>query len=157
MGILSIAWYVALTIISEDILFDSIAALGLMIAFYYGITGFACPIYYRRELFKSTKNAVMVGLAPLLGGLILAWVFIKSCIDLANPENSESGDSWFGLGPPLVIGVGFLLFGVVLMFLQQRAQPEFFRRKPEVVGPDGTAISAPTIAPDEQAGGPGGR
>ena len=34
MGVLSIAWYVGLTIISEDILFDSIAALGLMIAFY---------------------------------------------------------------------------------------------------------------------------
>jgi amino acid transporter len=134
MGVLSIAWYVGLTIVSEDILFDSIAALGLMIAFYYGITGFACPIYYRRELFKSARNAIMVGLAPLLGGLILAWVFIKSCIDLANPENSESGDSWFGLGPPLIIGVGFLLFGVLLMFLQQRANPEFFRRRPEAVG-----------------------
>jgi hypothetical protein len=156
MGVLSIVWYAVLTVVSEDILFDSIAALGLMIAFYYGITGIACPIY-RRELFKSAKHAIMVGLAPLLGGLILAWVFIKSCIILANPENSESGDSWLGLGPPLVIGVGFLLFGVVLMFLQQRAQPEFFRRKPEVVGPDGLAISTPTIAPDEQAGGPDGR
>jgi hypothetical protein len=94
---------------------------------------------------------------PAAGGLILAWVFIKSCIDLANPENSESGDSWFGLGPPLVIGVGFLLFGVVLMFLQQRASPEFFRRRPEVVGPDGKAISAPTVAPDEQGGISDGR
>jgi amino acid transporter len=157
MGVLSIVWYAALTVVSEDILFDSIAALGLMIAFYYGLTGLACPIYYRRELFKSARNAIMVGLAPLLGGLILTWVFIKSCIDLANPENSESGDSWFGLGPPLVIGLGFLLFGVVLMFLQQRADPEFFRRKPEVVGPDGTAISAPTIAPDEAGGAPDGR
>jgi hypothetical protein len=45
------------------------------------ITGFACPICYRRELSRSAKNAIMVGLAPLLGGLILAWVFIKSCID----------------------------------------------------------------------------
>jgi amino acid transporter len=48
MGVLSIVWYVGLTIVSENILFDSIAALGLMIAFYYGITGFACTIYYRR-------------------------------------------------------------------------------------------------------------
>ena len=84
-------------------------------------------------------------------------MFIKSCIDLADPENSESGDSWFGLGPPLVIGLGFLLFGVVLMFLQQRANPGFFRHKPEVVGPDGKAISAPTIAPDEGGGVPDGR
>jgi hypothetical protein len=34
-----------------------------MIAFYCGITGFACPIYYRRELFKSAKSAILVGLA----------------------------------------------------------------------------------------------
>ena len=39
MGALSIVWYVGLTIVSENILFDSIAALGLMIAFYYGLTG----------------------------------------------------------------------------------------------------------------------
>jgi len=149
MGALSIAWYVGLTLVSENILFDSIAALGLMIAFYYGLTGLACPIYYRRELFKSAGSAIMVGLAPLLGGLILAGVFIKSCIDLADPENSESGSSWLGLGPPLVIGVGFLLFGVVLMVLQRRANPAFFRRRPEVVGPDGTAARPPTVAPDE--------
>ena len=36
MGGLSIVWYVGLTLVSENILFDSIAALGLMIAFYYG-------------------------------------------------------------------------------------------------------------------------
>jgi hypothetical protein len=56
MGALSIVWYVGLTLISENILFDSIAALGLMIAFYYGLTGFACVLYYRRELFNSAKN-----------------------------------------------------------------------------------------------------
>jgi hypothetical protein len=44
MGALSIVWYVGLTIVSENILFDSIAALGLMIAFYYGMTGFACTV-----------------------------------------------------------------------------------------------------------------
>ncbi len=64
MGALSIAWYVGLTIVSEKILFDSIAALGLMIAFYYGLTGFACAIYYRRELFKNAKTFLFMGLAP---------------------------------------------------------------------------------------------
>lgn len=72
MGALSIVWYVGLTIVSENILYDSIAALGLMIAFYYGITGFACAWYYRRELTKSAKNLVMAGL--LLGPvLMLVW------------------------------------------------------------------------------------
>ena len=57
MGLRSIVWYVVLTILSEDILFDSLAALGLMISFYFGITGFACAIYYRRELFKASRTS----------------------------------------------------------------------------------------------------
>ena len=61
MGALSIAWYVGLTIVSENILFDSLAALGLMIAFYYGLTGFACAIYYRRELTRSVKKFLLIG------------------------------------------------------------------------------------------------
>jgi amino acid transporter len=134
MGALSIAWYVGLTLVSEDILFDSIAALGLMIAFYYGITGFACVWFYRRELGKSLRNAVMVGLLPFLGGAILTWVFFKSCIDLSK-DDAGSG-TVFGLGSPLVIGIGFLLLGPVLMAIWRwSGHPEFFRRKPEVADP----------------------
>jgi amino acid transporter len=135
MGVLSIAWYVGLTIVSANILFDSIAALGLMIAFYYGITGYACVVYYRRVLFSSVKTFVLAGVAPFLGGVILTFVFIKSCIDLSDPANSESGNAWLGLGPPLVIGLGFLLLGVVLMIWWRLTHPDFFKRRPEVVDP----------------------
>jgi amino acid transporter len=136
MGALSIVWYVGLTLVSQNILFDSIAALGLMIAFYYGLTGFACVVYFRRALFRSFKNFVLAGVAPLVGGLMLGAIFVKSCIDLSNPANSESGSSWLGLGPPLVIAISFLILGVVLMLLYWRASPEFFRRKAEVADPD---------------------
>ena len=120
MGVLSIVWYVGLTIVSEDILFDSLAALGLMISFYIGITGFACAIYYRRELFRSVKNFFFVGVGPTVGGLILFYLLIKNGIELSDPANSESGNSWFGLGPPLVIAVFFMVLGVVLMVVQWR-------------------------------------
>jgi len=137
MGAFSVLWYVGLTIVSENILFDSIAALGLMIAFYYGLTGYACVVYYRRELFRSVKNVVFVGLLPLLGALILTAVFIKSCVDLSDPENSASGDSWFGIGPPLIIGLGFLIFGAVLMVIWYLAgHREFFRTRTEVAVPE---------------------
>src|SRR4051812_29483320 len=141
MGTLSIIWYVGLTIVSENILFDSIAALGLMIAFYYGLTGFACTIYYRRRLTESVNSFFLIGVGPTLGGLLLLGIFVKSCYALSKPENSESGDSWLGLGPPLVIGVGFLLLGVVLMLLWGARHPEFFRRRPEVAAEpaEGTA------------------
>jgi amino acid transporter len=133
MGTLSVVWYVGLTLVSEDILFDSLAALGLMISFYIGLTGFACAVYYRHELLRSVKNFFFIGLGPAFGGAILFYLLVKNGIELSDPANSESGDSWFGIGPPLVIAVFFLLLGVVLMFVQWRAFPEFFRRKPEVV------------------------
>lgn len=131
MGALSIIWYVGLSILSENILFDSIAALGLMIAFYYGLSGFACTWFFRKNL-KTAKGILLAGVAPFVGGLILAAVFVKSVIDLSDPANSESGNSWLGLGPPVVIAAFFLLLGVVIMLLQWRVEPEFFRRKPEV-------------------------
>jgi amino acid transporter len=137
MGVLSIAWYVGLTLVSENILFDSIAALGLMIAFYYGLTGFACAIYYRHQLLRSVRTFVLVGVAPVVGGLVLFGLFGKSIYDFTDPANSESGDSWLGVGPPLVIGVGFLILGAFLMVLWwATGHREFFRRRTENASPD---------------------
>ena len=129
MGVASIVWYVGLTLISENILFDSIAALGLMIAFYYAMTGFACAWFYRRELMKGFWNFFSAGLMPTVGALILTYVFIKSCVDLSDPANSESGTPWFGLGPPLIIGIGMLLFGFVLMYWQKSVDGRFWEQK----------------------------
>ena len=136
MGVLSIAWYVGLKLVSENILYDAIAALGLMIAFYYGLTGYACVVYYRHRLLQSAKNFLFIGAAPLVGALILTWALVQSMIDLADPANSESGDSWFGFGPPLVIAVVLMGLGVVLMLLQRIREPEFFRRRPEAIEPE---------------------
>jgi amino acid transporter len=132
MGVASIVWYVGLTLVSEDILFDSLAALGLMISFYIGLTGFACAIYYRREIFRSVKNFFFVGLGPTIGGVILFYLLVKNAIELSNPANSESGNSWLGVGPPLLIAAFFLVLGVILMFVQWRKVPAFFKRRPEV-------------------------
>jgi amino acid transporter len=136
MGLFSIAWYVVLTIYSTNVLGDSIASLGLMIAFYLGLTGLACPIYYRHQLFASVKNFALIGLVPLAGAVMLGYVFVKECINLANPVNSASGNSWFGIGPPLVIAVVFLVLGVVLVIVQRQLNPSFFKRKLETAPPD---------------------
>ncbi len=135
MGVLSIIWYAALTVVSQNILFDSIAALGLMIAFYYGLSGYACVWFFRRNM-RTAKGILLAGVAPFLGALILTWVFVKSVIDLSDPANSESGNSWFGLGPPVVISILFLVLGVVIMLLQWRVEPAFFRRKAERPDPE---------------------
>ena len=87
---------------------------------------------------RASKNFLLDRASPRCSAaLILTAVFVKSCVDLSDPANSESGDSWFGLGPPLVIGVGFLVFGAVLMVIWYLAgHREFFRRKTEVASPE---------------------
>ena len=79
------------------------------------------------------KNFFFIRLGPALGGTILFYLLIKNAIELSDPANSESGSSWLGVGPPLLIAVFFLLLGIVLMAVQWRKFPEFFRRRPEVV------------------------
>jgi amino acid transporter len=134
MGGLSILWYVGLTLVSEDILFDSIAALGLMIAFYYGMTGFACVWYFRHDLTKSARNFWLVGVAPLLGGIMLAAIFVKSCFDLSKADAGST--TYFGLGSPFVLGIGFLLLGPVLMLIWYGlGHREYWKRRREVADP----------------------
>ncbi len=50
---------------------DAVIAIGLYIAFYYGLTGFACVWYYRKNLTSSARNLWMQGILPLTGALIL--------------------------------------------------------------------------------------
>ena len=44
---------------------DAVTAIGLYIAFYYGLTGFACAWYYRRNLTSSARNLWMQGILPV--------------------------------------------------------------------------------------------
>ena len=61
------------TLISPNLLSALIGSVGLMIAFYYGLTGFACAWFYRKDLTKSARDFMMRGVVPLAGGLILRW------------------------------------------------------------------------------------
>ena len=72
---------------------------------------------------------MLVGVVPLIGAIVMTYILVKSIIDLSKPENSESGESWFGLGPPLVIAIGFMILGVILMLLALVQPSEFFQRK----------------------------
>ena len=57
MGGVSIVFYVGLTLLSANILADTIAAVGLLIAFYYGLTGFACAWFYRKTCGASRATS----------------------------------------------------------------------------------------------------
>jgi hypothetical protein len=134
MGAVSLVWTLFIINVSQNVLGDSITGLGFQICFYYGLTGFACAIFYRKELFKSAKNFLMVGVVPFLGGLMLLGIFIKAVIDYSDPVANYSGD-FLGIGTSVAVGVGTLLLGVVVMVWANFVYPRFFARKPEVVDP----------------------
>jgi amino acid transporter len=134
MGAISIAVTVPLLLLSEHVLFDSITAIGFPICFYYGFTGIACAVYYRRELLKSARNFLMLGLAPLTGGLILFGVFIKAAIFYGHTANVESKPI-LGITLPIWMGVGGLVLGFVLMLVSRLYFREFFSRRLETAPP----------------------
>ncbi len=76
---------------------------------------------------------------PTAGGLILFALFIKSCFDLG--KTSSGSTVIFGIGGPLVIGLGALIIGIPFMLLAQWKLPAFFSRKPEVADPSLVAHS----------------
>jgi amino acid transporter len=127
MGIVAIAYYVGFTLVNDNILQDSILSLGLAIAFYYALTGYACVWYYRRVLFTSARNFFYKGLLPLLGAVMLTYAFVQSAIDMWDVDYGYS--TLLGVGGSFVMGIGALAFGVLLMvlwFLFPRSKP-FFR------------------------------
>ncbi|MEU9414662.1 APC family permease [Streptomyces sp. NPDC051000] len=132
---IAIAWYLVVNRISENALLDSLTALSLLIAFYYALTGLACVIYYRRHLTESLHNFLLIGLGPLVGAGLLAWLLVESIGDMANPANSAGGVSWFGLGPPLVIGIGIALVGVLVMCFWRLRDGRFWQERRGVADP----------------------
>jgi amino acid transporter len=123
MGIASVVFYVGLTLVSENVLADSISATGLLIAFYYGLTGFACVWFYRREL--RGRGLWTKGVLPGLGGVMLLVAFVLSSIDYAAVDAGTT--TLFGIGGVFVIGVGAIVLGAVLMLVYSRIAPAFFR------------------------------
>ena len=46
-------------------------AIGLLVAFYYGISGIACAWYYRKMLGRDVKTLLLLGVWPLLSAIFL--------------------------------------------------------------------------------------
>ncbi len=133
-GLLAIIVTVPLLLLSESVLADSVTAIGFPICFYYGFTGFACPIYYRHELRKSPRNFLLLGVGPMIGGLMLFGVGIKAAFYYGHTANVESAPI-AGVTLPLWLGIGGMILGVVIMLVSRPFFREFFSRKLEVAPP----------------------
>ena len=134
MGALSIILYIPLNYISGgNPIADAVTAIGLYIAFYYGLTAFSCVWYYRATLTSSARNLWMRGILPGLGGLIMYaagfyslqsdWVATNSYTTWTVP-----GLHW-QIGGIFIIAALAALAGVIGFVFMRVTSPTFFRRE----------------------------
>jgi amino acid transporter len=146
MGLVSIALYVPLNFISGgNPIADAVTAIGLYIAFYYGLTGFACIWYYRKTLRDSPRNLWMRGILPLLGGVIMYtaggialqadWVAFNSYTTWLVP-----GLEW-RIGGIFIIAFLSALAGLLAGIYMRFVAPPFFKKQT-------LTRATPTLVPD---------
>jgi amino acid transporter len=150
MGAISIAVYVPFNYLSGgNVIPDAVTAIGLFIAFYYGLTGFACAWYYRRTLTSSVRNLFMRGILPLAGGLMMYFAGGWALWADWDVGTGNSYTSWkmpfyphWHVGGVFVIAFLSALAGVLVFIFQRVTAPPFFRKET-------LTRSTPTLVRDE--------
>jgi amino acid transporter len=139
MGAISAVWTIVLLVANpaQSVLGDSITALGFLVAFYYGMTGLACVIYYRRRLLSSLRALIGLGVLPAVGAIALLGIGVKAFTHYSQHEIGGQPVNYapplFGIEIPIVIGIGSLVLGLVVMLATARRFRAYFQRRPEAL------------------------
>lgn len=137
-SIVASVFYAVMRFLSEDVLWDTITTLGMMVCFYYGITALSSMWYFRKTaLAKGAGHFFGAFLLPGLGGIFLLITFVQTTVDSFDPAFG-SGSNIAGLGLVGILGVVVLLIGVVIMLVWARKSPEFFQGRVLGHGDDST-------------------
>jgi amino acid transporter len=149
MGGISIVLYAAMNYISGgNVIADAVTSCGIFIATYYGLTGFACAWYYRKNLRTSARNLWMQGILPVVGGLMLwflggwsLWLDYDVATGNSFTTFTVPGIHW-QIGGVFVIVFLSALIGVIAFVALRIAQPDFFKGRT-------LTRATPTLVPDE--------
>src|SRR5579864_2149055 len=150
MGAISIVVYVMFNYLGHGnlVILDAFSAIGLYIAFYYGLTGFACAWYYRRNLTSSARNLFMQGILPVTGGLILfflggwtIWLDYDVNTLYSYTMFTVPGLHW-QVGGAFVIVVLSIVAGVIFFIYCRMTGRAFFKKQT-------LTRATPTLVPDE--------
>lgn len=134
VGAVALAMFIASNVLGSvgDILSDAISAIGLQIAVYYGLTGLAAVVAYRKTLLRSPADFLLGGVWPLFGAVFMFWVLVESLGEL-DPA-------------AVTIGLGGLALGLVPMVWYWRRGSDYYR--PARL--DATRTVAVRYMPDER-------
>ena len=149
MGGISFVLYAAMNYMSHgNVISDAVTSCGIFIAAYYGLTGFACAWYYRKNLRSSARNLWMQGILPALGGVILyflggwsLWMDYDVATENSYTTFTVPGLGW-QIGGVFVIVFVTALVGLIFFIALRVSQPDFFKGRT-------LTRSTPTMVPDE--------
>jgi amino acid transporter len=149
MGAVSIVLYVAMNYISGgNVIYDAVTAIGIYIAFYYGLTALSCVWYYRRTLTSSARNLWMRGIIPGLGWLLMWAAGIYS---LQSDWTATFGYTFWTvpglhweIGGIFLIAFGAAVAGVLGFIYMRITRPAYFRKET-------LTRATPTLVPDPDA------
>jgi amino acid transporter len=138
MAVVSIALYTLLNFIGKGntVILDGYSAIGIYIAFYYGLTGFACAWYYRKTLTRTARDLWMQGILPVLGGVLMYALGGYALWETYDVATAYSYTHWtMPFSPHWQIGGAFLisllaaLAGLIFAVYMRFASPAFFRKE----------------------------
>jgi amino acid transporter len=102
----------------SNILTDAINAIGLQVCVYYGLAGLTVVVAFRKVLFKSVRNLVLIGIWPLVGALFMFWILFE----FVKTNTSDAVIIWVGLGG--------LAIGLIPLVIYWAMGSPYFKQRP---------------------------
>jgi amino acid transporter len=98
--IIGLTWVYLLTTSVQNAFTDVVYVTGLLFAIFYILTAIATIVYYRRRVFTSVWDALVLGILPFAAAVFLAWIVAEYL------KTAPWAQRWSLIG---VIGVGLVM------------------------------------------------
>ncbi|HUA42711.1 MAG TPA: APC family permease [Streptosporangiaceae bacterium] len=102
----------------STILTDAIDSIGLQIAVYYGLAGLTVVVAFRKILFASVKNLLLIGIWPFVGAVFMFWILGE----FVATNTSDAVVIWVGLGG--------LAIGIIPLVIYWALGSPYFKQRP---------------------------
>jgi amino acid transporter len=105
--LIGLAWLYLLTTSVQNAFNDVINVTGLLYAAFYILTAVAAIVYYRRRIFRTAWDTLILGVLPIAAIGFLGWVVVKSLLAAPAPQIwSLAGITGIGVALMLVARFG---------------------------------------------------
>jgi amino acid transporter len=123
-----------------------VTSIGLLVAFYYGLVGISCAVYYRRAFSGNPMGMLLAGVIPVLSALVLfglAGYLIYQDWTSSDTFAFDATNGKFNVLVPLAI----LLAGVpALAYVVLARHPDYMGLPSESASPDALGVEAASAA-----------